>query len=67
MYIFRPERYFEVRDRGVQIIAHKVGISRGYLSYILNGKRTPSKETAYCITKAVNKDKEIDYFFKRAK
>ena len=40
-----------------------IGISRVYLSNILNGNVLCSKPVAYCITKFINKEAEIkDYF-----
>lgn len=47
-------------------IAEEVGISISYLSLILTGKRTCPKKTAYCITKWLDEEAEIDKFFEVA-
>lgn len=41
----------------------KIGLSRPYLTDILNKKISCSKSMAYAITKYLNKDKEISDFF----
>ena len=43
----------------------EIGISRPYLSFIMNGKKCCSKVIAYCITKYLDNNAEInDYFVK---
>lgn len=44
-------------------LAKIVGISECTLSRIINNRQTTSKTTAYCITKAISKDAEIEEFF----
>lgn len=66
MFMFKTEKIEELLDgRTVTYFSKKVGITREYLSYILNGKKSCSKTTAYCIAKASNSDAEIDDFFDR--
>jgi len=48
--------------------AEEIGIHEQTLSKILNGRQGTQKTTAYCITKAFNKDAEIkDYFIRKDK
>jgi len=42
-----------------------IGISRVYLTDILNGRKACSKVIAYCITKYLNEDAEIEDYFER--
>lgn len=43
-----------------------IGISRQYLTNIVNGKIACTKVVAFCITKYLNKDAEInEYFYKK--
>lgn len=64
MYQFKQEKLEEVINNNKLIdIASKVGISRVYLSYVLHNKYNCRKSIAYCITKALDQEKEIDYFF----
>ena len=47
------------------IACEVIGISRVYLTNILNGKQLCSKIVAYCITKYLDENAEIeDYFTK---
>lgn len=64
MYSFRLERKNEIINKyKISYIAEEVGISLTYLSNILNGKTDCKKVVAYCITKMVDSEKEVDYFF----
>ena len=45
--------------------SEEIGISREYLTQIVNGKTTCTKKTAYCITKFLNGNAEIKDFFVR--
>ena len=48
------------------IACEVIGISRVYLTNILNGKQLCSKIVAYCITKYLDENAEIeDYFIKK--
>ena len=46
-------------------ISKKIGIDNAVLSRILNGKQTTSYETAYCIVKLYNAEKEVNDYFIR--
>lgn len=45
--------------------SEEIGISRVYLTDILNGKKECSKIVAFCITKYLDKQAEIESFFDR--
>lgn len=64
MYKFKQEKYEEIINKyKLSYIADKVGITRIYLSYVIHNKYNCSKSVAYGITKAIDENKEIDYFF----
>lgn len=64
MYQFKKDKIKELKNKStVQCIADKVGISRVYLSYVIHNKYNCRKSVAYSITKAIDENKEIDYFF----
>lgn len=64
MYKFKKERIEEVKNKyKLDYLADKIGITRVNLSYIINGKSTTKKTTAYCITKAINPNAEINDYF----
>lgn len=46
-----------------EYLVQQVGISKVYLSLILNRHRVCSKQVAYCITKAINSEAEVEDFF----
>ena len=46
-------------------LAKEVGISPTYVSLILSCKKSCPKRTAFCLTKAIDKDAEIEKFFER--
>ena len=52
------------RFKGIYI-AKEVGISPSYVSLILDGKKSCAKRTAFCFTKVIDKDAEIDDYFER--
>lgn len=45
--------------------SEKIGITRPYLSNILNGNVLCSKPVAYCITKYINRNYEINDLFEK--
>lgn len=47
------------------IASEKIGISRVYLSYIFNRRQSCSKLVAYCITKYINPNWEIEDIFNK--
>ena len=61
MYIFKKETL----DKNVvkNELAREVGIARETSNRILNGKQACSKAMAYCITKYLDNNKEINNFF----
>lgn len=44
-----------------------IGITRAYLTDIVNHKRECSKVVAYCITKYINSEAEIANYFERVR
>ena len=63
MYLAKKEKFEKIKQRDV---AERVGISECTLSRIINNKQLTKKATAYCITKAIDNDAEIDdYFIKK--
>lgn len=64
MYLFKEELKEEITKRfKIKYIADNVGISTVYLSNILNSKTSTKKAIAYCITKMIDKEAEINDFF----
>ena len=63
MYIFKGSK--ENLSKTQIEIAKEIGITRSYLSKILNNKTKCSKIVAYAFTKSINPDKEIKDFFER--
>lgn len=55
----------EIKFFNLTKLSRKIGISRTTLSRIINGKINCKKTTAFCITKAINSNSEIDEFFER--
>ena len=54
-----------LNGRTITSISKTIGITSCYLTAILNDKKVCSKPIAYCITKCLDKNKEIDYYFER--
>ena len=67
MFIFKKELKKQLLEgRTIKYVASKIGITDTFLTSILNGKRTCSKITAYCITKFFNQNYEVnDLFIKK--
>jgi hypothetical protein len=66
MYKFKKEKLEDVKRKNkLGYIAEEVGITQTYLSYVLNNKYNCSKVVAYTITKVLDKDKDISYYFER--
>lgn len=61
MYIFNA--HDEIKYINQSKLALDIGVTIGYLNRVLNSKITCSKLLAYCITKRINKDAEIDDYF----
>ena len=63
MYIFRKDVDYKINQT---IASEVIGITQPTLSNILNGKVACRKVVAYCITKYLNENAEIeDYFTKK--
>lgn len=64
MYKFKKNKYDEVIAKfKIKGLAETIGITSTYLSMVLNNKINCKKTVAYCITKALNSEAEIDQFF----
>ena len=64
MYRFKIEKRYELlKGRRINASAPKIGITREYMTDILNNKKNCSKLVAYCITKFSNENAEIEDFF----
>ena len=65
------EKYLIKNDKGTYIkkkfkerwLSDTVGLSYGYVSLILSGKKTCPKKVAYCFAKAIDKNSEIEDYF----
>ena len=64
MYKIKRKGIIEFMSGYNVIISKRIGITKYTLSRILNGKQATSYETAYCITKIYNADKEVNDYFK---
>lgn len=61
MYIFNsPDKIKYINQSK---LALDIGVTIGYLNRVLNSKITCSKLLAYCITKRINENAEIDDYF----
>ena len=65
MYQFKKETNVDFRSR--TIASEQIGIHRNTLGLIMRGQLTCSKQVAYCITKLLFKEAEIEDFFIRVK
>ncbi len=64
MYILKEEASKKIRkERQLVDIAKEVGISLTYVSLVFAGKKTCPKTVAFCITKIVDMNAEIEDFF----
>lgn len=61
MYLFKAQDV-KINKTKASVV---IGISREYLTDIVNGKKTCTKVVAYCITKYLNEDAEIEDYFER--
>ena len=64
MYRFKIEKKQDLLNgQKINVSASKIGISREYMTDVLNNRKDCSKLVAYCITKFSNENAEIqDYF-----
>lgn len=66
MYIFNKELKKELLNgMTIRNIANLMGITEGYVSQVLNGKKKCSKLVAYCICKIINYELEVEDCFER--
>lgn len=66
MYKFKNILKEQALDgRTITSLASKIGVTNGFMTSILNAKRSCSKPIAYCITKCLDKNKEIEFYFER--
>lgn len=64
MYKFKKDKYNEVISKyKIKGLADTIGITSTYLSLVLNNKSDCKKTVAYCITKAIDNEAEIDDYF----
>lgn len=63
MYRFKKELNLDFRSR--KKASEIIGIHQNTLGMILRGDLCCSKMTAYIITKLLNSEAEIDYYFNR--
>ena len=64
MYIFKQDVDYKINQTTASEI---IGITQPCLSNILNGKVACRKVVAYCITKYLNENAEIEDYFERVK
>jgi plasmid maintenance system antidote protein VapI len=66
MYIFKQELKKELLNgMTIRYIANTIGVTEGYISQVLNGKKECSKLVAYCLCKIFNYDLEVEDCFER--
>lgn len=53
--------------RTITYVANKIGVTREFLTSVLNGKRTCSKPIAYCVVKCLCQEAEIEDYFEAIK
>ena len=63
-YILKEELSNEFKKKYKnQYLVDVIGLSKTYVSLVLNRKRSCPKRVAYAFTKAINKEAEINDFF----
>ena len=66
MYIFKKELKKELLNgMTIRNIANTIGVTEGYISQVLNGKKECSKLVAYCLCKIFDSELEIEDCFER--
>lgn len=65
MYLMKKEISDNIKNlRYNRKLAEKIGVTEGYISQIVNGRKTNiSKTMAYAIAKAISSDLEIQNIF----
>lgn len=65
-YVLKQDKADEIRQKlKNSYIASVSGLSLCYVSLIMNGRRNVQKRIAYCFTKAIDSELEIDDLFER--
>lgn len=64
MYYFRQDIQVKFKQKD---LCETIGITQPTMSNIINGKVACRKVVAYCITKYLNEDAEIEDYFERVK
>lgn len=65
MFLFRQDVNIDFRDR--KLASEQIGCNYNTLGMIMRGKLACSKVMAYCITKFLYSNAEIDDFFERVR
>lgn len=64
MYSIKEEISKELREKyNMTNLAKRCGLSKGYVSLVMRGKKFKSKAIAFTITKMIDENKEIQDFF----
>ena len=64
MYIFKQDLQVKYKQKE---LCETIGITQPTMSNIMNGKVACRKVVAYCITKYLNQDAEIEDYFERVR
>ncbi len=68
MYQLKEEARKLIKEKyRISYLTEKTGVTRQYISMIVNKKQTCSKTIAYYITKAIDSESEIKDYFIRLK
>lgn len=66
MYIMKEKEGKRIKKDFTELqLAKTIGVSPAYVSLILNCKKTCPKKTAFCMTKAIDSNAEIEKYFER--
>lgn len=63
MYKFKDKNIMD--EYNLKVVAEKIGLHPDTLRKTINGKKNCSKLVAYCITKFLNSEKEIEDYFEK--
>lgn len=66
MYKFKIKKIEEIKKKiKIKYIAEETGLTRQYIGMVLNNKCNCKKIVAYCITKIIDENSEINDFFEK--
>lgn len=65
MYVLKEETKEILKNYKYKAVAQEIGINSYKLSDMVNKNDSCMKQTAYCLTKFLDSDKEIEDFFLR--